>query len=194
MRTIAALTLMFFTTPAFAGGIGLIGQGGVHSARAYYYSESGQQGIDNQIRPNFGGGMEVLLGDSSDRIQGIIRLYANLDAPLNDPETEGISQDEAIFPAASEVGLRTDGVCTMGVQWGLLGDPDGTQLILTSLIGSAFITRDNLEYLVAEVGIGGTYTINNQLQFFGTLNVAGRYRKRVSHTEGAFVGVRYMFD
>lgn len=194
MRSIAPLALLFFSAPSFAGGVGLMVTGGVRGDRAYYYNAAGQQGIDNQTRPNAGFGAELILGDTSDRITGLLRFYANTDWPVTNPETSGIEQSEAIFPAYDELTPRIDGVATMGVQWGLFGDPDNLQLVATTLVGSGFITRDNLEYFVGEGGIGGTYTINSQLQLAGTVAVTARYRKRVSLAQGAFISVRYLID
>ena len=65
---------------------------------------------------------------------------------------------------------------------------------LTSMFGSAFITPDNLEYLIAEAGAGATYMMSDRLQLSGTLTFAGRYRKQLTLSEGAFISARYMFD
>ena len=172
MRTVALLipALLLVPTDAFAGGVGVMATGGLHAAKAYYYSPSGQQGIDNQNRPNFGGGLEVTIGDSDDRINGLMRLYANTDLPTTIPTVSGIDPADAIYPPAHEQDPRVDGVATMGVQWGLYGDPSRAQLIATTLFGSAFATRDNLEYFIGDIGVGGTYTVNSRYQFVGLIS------------------------
>lgn len=180
-------------TTAHAGGFGLIASGGFHGAKSYYYNSNLQQGVDNQLRPNGAFGGEVLIGDKDDRINGIMRLYANIDANPVDPTLSGVDPSDAIFPVYEE-STRTDLATTMGVQWGLYGEPDRTQLVLTTMFGSAFATVDNLEYAIGDVGIGGTMMLGDTVQLVGTINAGVRYRKRISMTESAFVGIRYMFD
>ncbi|MFT5683631.1 MAG: hypothetical protein ACI8RZ_004563, partial [Myxococcota bacterium] len=77
---------------------------------------------------------------------------------------------------------------------GLWGDPTSFQLIATTLFGSAFITPDNLEYLVAEGGVGAAYMVNERFQLAGTVAFAGRFRKQITISESAFISARYMFD
>lgn len=195
MRTLPALVALAALLPATAnaGGIGLIANGGAHGTQAYYYNRNLQQGIDNQQRPNFGGGGEVIIGDKDDRVIGLMRMYGNVDFNPTEPTLEGVSASSATFPTYEEA-TRADLVATMGIQWGLLGEPDGKQLILTTLFGSAFATVDNLEYAIGEVGVGGTMMLNDNFQAFATLNGNVRYRKRISGEGGAYVGVRFMFD
>lgn len=188
------LSAATLSAPAFAGGVGIMGTGGLHEAKAYYYDDLGRQGIDTQQRPNAGFGGEVLLGDKDDRIQGLMRIYANVDWPTNEPTLSGVDADEAIYPAAHLEAPRVDGTITMGVQWGLWGDPTGFQLTATTLFGSAFITPDNLEHLIAEGGVGATYMMSDRLQLAGTLAFAGRYRKQITISESAFISARYLFD
>ncbi len=196
--TLAAAALapaVLASTPAHAGGLGLFGTGGVHQARAYYYRSDGLQGVDSQLRPNYGFGGELLLGDKDDRVQGLARFSTLTDAPLLEPDTSGEDQAyEYTYPAAHEEPAVTNGVMMVGVQWGLLGDPSGMQLVLNSLAGTAFATPANLEYVQLQLDIGGTYTINDRIQPYAFASVAGRYRKRVAMTENVIIGVRYLFD
>lgn len=195
MRTLPALVTLAALLPATAsaGGFGVLVNGGVHGTKAYYYNNNLQQGIDNQQRPNYGGGGEVIIGDKDDRVIGLMRMYGNVDFNPVEPTLEGVTAANATFPTYGEA-TRSDLVATMGIQWGLLGEPDGQQLVLTTLFGSAFATRDNLEYAIGEVGVGGTMMLNDTLQAFATLNGNVRYRKRLSGEGGAYIGVRYMFD
>jgi hypothetical protein len=188
------LTSLAFSAPAFAGGIGILGTGGMHEAKAYYYDDLGRQGIDNQQRPNAGFGAEVILGDKDDRILGLMRIYSNVDWPTNEPTLSGVSADEAIYPAAHLEAPSLEGACTMGVQWGIWGDPSGFQLVGTTVFGSTFITPDNSEYLIAEAGVGVTQMMSDRMMLSGTLNFSARYRKQITIAEGAYISARYMFD
>lgn len=188
------LSAAFFTTPALAGGVGVMTTGGMHEAKAYYYDNLGRQGIDTQQRPNAGFGAEVMLGDKDDRIMGLMRVYTNVDWPTEEPTLDGVSEEDAIYPEAHLEAPRLDGTITMGVQWGLWGDPSGFQLVATTMFGSAFITPDNLEYLIAEGGVGANYMVNERFQLAGTVAFAGRFRKQITISESMFVSARYMFD
>jgi hypothetical protein len=89
---------------------------------------------------------------------------------------------------------RQIGVLGLGIQWGVLGDPSDKQLTLNSLIGSGFITTDNTEFVVIELGAGGTYNFTESVQ--GVANISGvmRSRKHISFGPLMHVGVRYLFD
>jgi hypothetical protein len=195
MRTLSALVAIAALTPttALAGGFGLVASGGLHGVEAYYYNSALQQGVDNQLRPNFAGGGEVIIGDRKDRINGIMRMYANIDYNPTTPDLEGVSAADAVFPVYDET-TRTDITATMGIQWGLYGDPEMRQLVLTTMFGSAFGTIDNLEYAIGDIGIGGTMMLTETIQLAGTVNGGVRYRKQFNMTEGAYLSVRYIFD
>jgi hypothetical protein len=47
---------------------------------------------------------------------------------------------------------------------------------------------------VLDVSPGVTWALNDTLQLHGSIGAAARYRKQLSLSENAFVGVRYMFD
>ena len=177
---------------AFAGTIGLQTMAGLHQERAYYYSQSGEQGIDNQSRPNFGLGLETLVGDKDEKVQGLMRLSWMQDAAPKKPDTGGIA--DADIPPAFEQGARHVGVLGLGVQWGVLGDPSGTQMNITSIVGSGFLTNDNTEFVMLEVGVGGTHNLSEMLQLTGTLAGTMRYRKHMSFGPSANIGIRYLFD
>ena len=197
MRTLPALVALsaaaLVPNTALAGGIGLFGTGGMHGTKAYYYNSNLQQGVDIQQRANGGGGVEVLIGDKDDRVNGIMRLYANVDVNPGTPDFVGVNQSNAIWPKYAD-STRTDLAATMGIQWGLLGEPDGQQLILTSMFGSAFATVDNQEYFIGDLGVGGTMMLSDIIQLSGTINAQTRYRKSLSFAGGAYISARYMFD
>lgn len=197
MRSLPVLgiaALVLGSSSAYAGGVGLVTTGGVHAAKAYYYDLKGDQGIDQQIRPNGGFGLEGILGDRDERIQGLMRLYVLSDAAVADPDTGDLSASEVVYPAASEQGATIKGLMSVGVQFGVYGDPDGFQLVIDGLLGSCFITDDSLQFLQVDVGPGVTWNATQALQLYGTLAATGRYRKGLSMGGNAYIGVRYLFD
>lgn len=190
----ALLFLGATSSTASAGGLGVIGTGGLHTAKAYYYDENGEQGIDPQVRPNAGFGIEGLLGSRDDRIIGLFRAYLVSDAPIATPDTAGLDPSTLQMPDYASLGWNSRGAMTMGVQWGLYGDPESFELTLTTLVGSGFVTRDSTEFLLADVGPGVTWNINQNLQLMGELSATARYRKGFSWGGNAVAGLRYLFD
>jgi hypothetical protein len=180
------------SAPARAGGVGIVATGGLHTDRAYYYNREGDQGIDNQTLPQAGIGLEGLLGDRDDKILGIMRLYWLREAPPNNPDTQGV--ENAVHPDYDALDPRDIGVAEIGVQWGLLGDPNGLQLVLSTLVGTGFITTDNTQFFLGDAGIGGTYTVGEGIQLFANIAINVRHRKIVSYGPAAYAGARYLFD
>ena len=209
MRTLlsvaVATTALFVTTAATApstaqaGGIGVTMGGGFHQDRAYYYRDDGSltQGIDKQLPGNYSIGGEVLLGDRDDRVLGLVRGYISHDASLKNPDPAALGEDTSydyIFPDVEAKGGRTVGAFSVGMQWGLWGDPNGFQVVANSLIGSGFWTVDNLEYALFEAGVGAAYTMNERFQVVGSLDATARYRKRFHFGSDVWVSARYLFD
>lgn len=196
MRTplLLASVGLFVSSSASAGGLGLMLTGGTHSDTAYFYDAEGEQGTDRQNRPNGGIGAEVVLGNDDDKIHGVTRFYLNMDAPLADPDTGDVPKDEATFPPASEQGWSTVGVMLVGVQWSLLGDPKGKELVLHSLAGTGFATINSLEYLQVDVGPGYNMMLGDRLQLSASLAATARYRKGLSVGPNVYAGIRYIFD
>jgi hypothetical protein len=191
-----ALGTLLFSADAQAGGVGLLTTAGTHQIRTYYYRDDGEQGIDNQTRPNFGVGGEAILGDKDDRIQGMMRMYVMRDLPPTAPDlsNENTTDYGFTFPAEHEKAPSDIGTLQVGVQWGMWGDPSTTQIVLNSLIGSGFATTDNLEFFLAEMGGGVTHVLNETMQAHASLALNTRFRKRVYMGVSGFAGVRYMFD
>ncbi len=184
-------------TSALAGGIGLLGSGGIHQATAYYYQNGDPdlQGKDVQMRPNAGFGGELIIGDRDDRVLGLMRLSFNGDWPVNEPDTSAEDQShEYIYPPAHEQGVRQVGTLLVGIQWGLWGDPTGFQLTAVTLAGSGFATLDNTEYLIIDPGLGFTYGFNKGVQTFVNVTGTTRYRKSWDFGGSAHAGLRYLFD
>jgi hypothetical protein len=186
------LGALLSASPALAGGIGLIGTGGTHEDFVYYYGSNGVQGIDVQTRPNFGGGLEIYVGDQDARMLGAARLLYLSDAAQAEPEIDSRVPGPITMPALKE--SRDLGIATVGLYWGLLGDPTRLQLDLSSFIGACAFTADDTEFAIAELGIGGHYQFHDHMQVF--LNVSGtaRYRKLFYFGGNAYGGVRYLFD
>ena len=192
LRNTLIVSAVTANSVAYAGAIGLQTSAGLHQDRAYFYSQSGEQGLDNQSRPNFGIGLETLVGDKDEKVQGVLKISWVQDAPLKEPDTGRTS--DALYPAAHEEGNRHVGILGLGIQWGVLGDPSGTQMNVTSVVGSGFLTTDNTEFVLLEAGVGGTHNLTETLQLNGTLAAPMRYRKGASFGPNAYVGIRYLFD
>lgn len=173
VQTLCAFgTIAILTTPtiAEAGSFGLYGKTGLHEGKAYYYRSDGKQGVDSQFRPNVGTGFEMMLGDKDDRLIGLLRIAWNHDWSLQNP-TYTVTNDEDgnpytyTHPDYESVSPRDDGLITVGLQWGVWGEPTGFQVTALTALTSGFWTVDNLEYFSPEVGAGVTYTIADQIQF-----------------------------
>ena len=189
---LSSLALLLSAGPALAGGVGLIGTGGLHGDRVYYYKENSigefdQQTPMDEMNPNVGGGLEFVLGDKDYKINGFFRLYYLGDFPVVAPEGD------------YTYSLRTDsmrdlGVADVGVQFGVFGEPDAFQLCIIALIGSAVMTTDQTEFFEAEAGFGFTYTMARHVQLHAEIDGGVRYRKRILPTANLTAGVRYLFD
>lgn len=182
---------------AHAGGIGVVGNVGLRQDIAYYYLPDGEQGRDKQIRPSNGIGFELLLGDRTDKIQGLVRGNLLVDSPVKNPDLSGESDaDEIIHPdyESDEVKSRKTGAVAVGMQWAIWGDPEGFQLIANSLVGTGFITPDNYEFLYLEPAFGFNYTMDERFQLNVNIAATARYRKGLSMGGNMYAGFRYLFD
>jgi len=181
------------TAPAQAGGVGVLAAGGMYSERVWYYdtNEVGYQ--TRQAIPLVGSGLDFVLGDRDDRIVGVARFYWELSAP--EPDLSGSTLEG---PAPHSFPRREDpyhaGVFAVGLQAGILGDPEEGMLTLNANVGTGFLTTDHREYLFAELGAGGTYRLSRTLEAYGNLNAHFRYRKWAKPGGTAYAGVRVLFD
>lgn len=184
----------FASSSAHAGALGLTGSAGIHQQRAYYYApgETRNAGVDSQMRPNYGVGLEAIVGDKDEKVQGILRIGFLQEEPTTEPDTGNI--DNAVYPPAHLEDPRQVGTLGLGVQWGVLGDPSGTQMTITSVVGTGFITTDNTEFLLVEAGVGGTHNLTPTLQATATIMASMRHRKHMSFGPNMYAGLRYMFD
>ncbi len=191
LSVLSALVLTASQT-AHAGAVGTLVTAGFHQERAYYYTRSGEQHRETQMRFNGGLGIEALVGDKDEKIQGILRLLWVSDAPPKTPDTGNEILPE--HPNYDKLKNNNTGVLGLGVQWGVLGDPSDKQIVVTSVVGSGFITTANTEYVMVEVGAGGTYNLSETLQATANLALTVRNRKHLSFGPNMYAGVRYLFD
>ena len=191
---LAPLALLLSASPALAGGVGLISTDGVHGDRVYYYStnsigETTQMPPLDELNSNFGGGLEIMLGDKDYKINGFFRMYYMADAPVTPPP----DADKYTFNIRSD-SVREMGIADVGLQFGFLGEPDRFQLCAIGLLGTAAMTTDTTEFFQAQAGIGATYTFLRHVQAHAEFDGGVRYRKRIYPTANFTAGIRYLFD
>lgn len=186
--------LLLAASPALAGGFGLLAGGGIHGDRVYYYQENSigeteQMPPVDQINPNAGGGVELILGDKDYKINGFLRLYFMGDAPVQAPA----DAEKYTFNLRTEE-WRNLGIADAGLQFGVLGEPDAFQMAIIALVGSAIMTVDQTEFFHAQAGLGFTYTFARRFQAHAEIDGGVRYRKRLYPTANFVGGLRYLFD
>ena len=194
--SLGVLGAFLFSQDALAGGVGVFGAGGLRQAPAYFYRDDGLQFVDYQIKGANSFGLEFLLGDRDDKLQGVMRAFVVQDRPVDQPDMSAAETGTytAVSPDYDSLGNRNVGSATVGLQWGIWGDPSAFQVVATTMMGAGFITRDNTEFAIFQPGAGVTYTIQERFQFIGTLNYNVRFRKTVSSGGEALLGFRYMID
>jgi hypothetical protein len=203
MRHPSSLALLLLAGTALhsaaanAGGIGLLGTGGIHQTRVYYYDADDTQYLNRQNRPNTGFGFEAVLGDKDDRFLGVARGYYMMDMPAVAPDAELVDDPIMAVPE----GPTHLGMATVGVHWGVIGDPTGFQAHIVSAVGAGIVTVDSStnegssqEFLLGEAGIGAHYHFARNLQIYADVTGGVRYRKLFSPVASGYLGFRYMFD
>lgn len=191
----ALIALLLLSSTAQAGGVGLYTQGGAYNERLYFHradpnAESGVGPIeqDSQLLPMAGAGIEILLGDRDSRIVGISRIYWQMEGPQSTPDLPGQ------IIAQPREDLRHVGVFSVGLQAGLVGNPDKAMLTAVGLIGSGFLTIDHTEYVFGDFGVGGTYRLGRSLELYGNLMGHVRFRKWARGGAVGAAGIRVLFD
>ncbi len=196
MRFLAALLALGYSASALAGGFGLVGTGGFHTEKVFFYDSSNEdaQYQLSQTLGNFGGGAEVLLGDKDDRFTGVMRMYYVIDGGLTHPAelTQLVDQDDVVADVREEP--RHLGIATVGLHWAILGQPEQAAFVILADVGSGFLTGDHTEFLVAEAGAGVSYQVARDVRAFANVTYTLRYRKGASHGANAYAGIRYFFD
>ncbi len=205
----ASATLLLLASSAQAGGIGIFGTGGVHTEKLYYYSNVAT--VDGQsvpiadpadypafditeILPSAGGGLELVLGDRDEKINGTFRFWAWADLPQV-PAAEVVTDlaPENVVEAPRDT-TRAIGMGMVGLNFGLIGDPDAALFGFTAHMGSGFLTTDHTEFLMADIGPQASYALTPAIRLTGDVVYTMRHRKGFSHGVNAYVGARYMFD
>jgi len=196
------------TTPALAGGLGPYVMGGFYNEPLYYYSSevdggSGpripdqnnyEQYKQQQILGNAGAGLELVLGDRDDLIQGVFRGFWMMDTPQQSPNSAGIVDDDALVVAFRE-NLRHTGVGTVGMQWGLARVANNRlKISLAAHVGAGFLSRENQMFFLGQAGTNISYLINRTLEFHIDVNYQFRVRKSISHGLIGAAGLRILFD
>jgi hypothetical protein len=203
MRHPTSLALLLLTSAALhsssalAGGIGLLGTAGFHQARVYYYDAEDNQVLNRQNCLNSGVGIEAILGDKDDRFLGVARGYYLVDSPPTDPPAPTVDDPVDALPE----GPTRIGMATVGVHWGVIGDPTGFQAHIGTHVGAGMVTVDSTtgegssqEFLLGEVALGAHYHFARSFQVYADVAYGTRYRKEFSPGGNAYVGFRYMFD
>lgn len=206
MRLVVSAASLLLASPAFAGGIGILASGGVHTEKVYFYSDVDPDGnayrdiadYDQyqlvQTLPNTGLGLNLVLGDRDDKIVGDCRFYWLMDSPQQDPAAKTQLVDPEHVVAAYRETSHHAGLGMVGLSWGILGSPSKFMLGAVGHVGSAFITPDHTEFLAFDIGPGVTYRAARQVQIFADVSYQARFRKVFTHSGNVFVGARYMFD
>ena len=188
------MTLFLMLTEAHAGGVGFMLQNGLYQNKAYYYRSDGKQGFDSQMSFSTGAGLDIVLGNKTDKLQGLLRLGWTRDFAAENPEFTEEAGYEYAHPDYEALGSTDVGVTGIGLQWTVWGDPTGIQAIATTSLSSAFWTPQSTEYFMIDLGLGGSYTVQDRFQAYATINASPRYRKSPSLGINSFIGARVLFD
>ena len=192
-RLAVLIAFLALPAPAFAGGIGLVTSAGGHSDRVWSYDVDEQLPVENQLNANYGGGLEIILGDRDNKILGIFRGYYILDSPEHAPtRPDEVAKEDYVYSFREEP--RGIGLINAGIQWGIAGEPSGLQFTVVSTLGAGIFTDDLTEFLTAEVGPGATWMAARQVQLALSVTGGVRYRKHFYPQGNAYLGVRYLFD
>ena len=126
MRTTSRIAMAFLaflatSSTAYAGGLGLIWQTGTHEERAYYYRGK-EQALEPQNKLNYGPGLEAMIGDQDDKIQGILRMSWVKEYQASNPDISGDGITHPDYGPSSGKKMRAPrqiGVLGLGIQWGV---------------------------------------------------------------------------
>jgi hypothetical protein len=196
MRPFVLLAALTVSSNALAGGIGIVTTGGLHGERVYFYDRSNSFAQYKQTQTILSGGfgLDLMIGDRDDRITGNFRTFYLIDGAQRDPaETSSLVAPENVVANVRDE-AHPVGVAQVGVNFGVLGDPDRAQMLIAANLGSGFLTKDHREFLLADVGVGGTWNFAPTMQAFGTVGYAVRQHKDFQHGANIYLGARYLFD
>ena len=192
-----AMTTMgiLLSSNAFAGGVGLLGTGGIYTESVYFYDSSKefQQFSQTQTIGTYGTGLEFSLGDRDDKIMGVARFYWIQETPQTDPaKTTGLVEPDNVVANIRD-NTKNVGMFSVGLQW-TYWEKEKTRLNLNAMFGSGFLTDDHSEFFFAEAGAGTSYRISRDVDFHVEVQYALRNRKGLKHGVNTYAGIRYLFD
>lgn len=206
MRMIAMALSLLLSGSAYAGGLGVLATGGIHTERVFYYSSVSPDGVEyrnledydqfdmTQMIPQGGAGLSLMLGDRDDKITGDGRFYWIMDTPQVDPaKIDTAVDDEAVVAEIRDVPKHT-GALLIGLSFGVVGSPSKAQLSVLAHMGSAFITSDHNEFFLVDAGPALTIRTTRQTQLFADVAYQMRFRKSFDHSVTGALGIRYLFD
>jgi len=183
---------------AQAGGLGLLGTGGFYQERVYFYDGDGTQFQQSQTIGAAGTGIELVLGDRDDRILGITRVFWQAETAERDPVANTSLSADVFDPEGALAEWRDEtrhvGVFAVGLQAGIIGDPETAMLTINAMVGSGFMTTNQTEFVYGDLGVGGTVRLSRQIEAWGNVNGHLRFRKWARGGAYATAGVRYLFD
>lgn len=209
MRFAVSLAALLASSSASAGGVGPLIMGGFHTEEVYYYSNATDNGngpaYDNfrdfdqyrtvQSIANAGAGIELVLGDRDDMIQGVFRGFWMMDTPQTDPATTTTLVNPDAVVSNVRTSLSNVGVGTVGLQWGVLRAADDKfKLSLALNLGAGFVTPDHTEFLLGQAGVAVGYQLARNLEWAGELSYGLRFRKYTMHGAYFTTGIRVLFD
>ncbi|HMV66973.1 MAG TPA: hypothetical protein PKA64_08995 [Myxococcota bacterium] len=207
--SLLATTALLAPVSAYAGGVAPIVTGGFHTEKVYFYSKEKDGGAGALIRDQgqyeqysatesigqFGSGLELMLGDRDDFIQGVFRGYWMMDTPQVDPGKVSDLVDADALVASWRTETRHAGVGTVGIQWGVVrAASDRFKLGMSLHVGAGFLTSDHTEFLLAQGGVNVNYQITRTVEFFADVDYGLRVRKTPGHGLYATTGLRFLFD
>jgi hypothetical protein len=212
-----------FSSAAVAGGFGFNAIAGTHSESVYLYDAQGEKFEITQQQPAVGLGLQVILGDRDDDLQGIMKFSWISNAPaihdiIDQGDIDGFSagdgelqgsgrfacvQDEdgndtgnpePWLESHQSCGVYNVATASAGLQWRLWGDSGGSMVTLTPSIGAGVMTPDSSEYLQVELAPGFQYALSDEMFFHVEFATQLRFRKSGSFGATSYTGIRYMFD
>ena len=208
MRLVAMLLGLVLSTPALAGGVGPLVMGGFHTEEVYFYSSqlNGGQGVslgdptqyeqysETQLIGNVGAGLELILGDRDDLIQGVFRGYWMMDFPQALPTTGELVDDDALVLNIREEATQI-GVGTVGMNFGIVRAANNKfRFAIGAHLGSGFATSNHTEFFLAQADVSLNYLITRTLEIYADVGYGLRVRKSLSHGLYGTAGLRVMFD
>lgn len=211
MRRVAPLltaALAALAAPAaHAGGIAPMVMGGFHTERVTIYSSATEEGdriasvVDyrsfdtQQIIGNVGGGLELMLGDRDERIQGVFRGFYMMDAAQVDPASYQDLVDPETLVVNHRENIRHLGVGTVGLNIGIVSAAnDKFKLSGAVHLGAAFATAEQAEFFLGQAGLNMGYLVARRAELFLDVAYGLRIPKELSHGAYGTAGVRVLFN